>query len=263
MTLVTLTTDFGTQDGFVGAMKGVILSLAPGTLVVDITHEVPPQSVWDAAFALEAACPYFPDGTVHVAVVDPGVGGERRALIFRTRRYFLVGPDSGVFSLLLERDPPVRAVSIENRKLMLPKVSATFHGRDVFAPTAAHLVRGVPLERFGPEVDDWVCLSLPSPGRKGDIVVGRVVHVDRFGNLMTNVRREHLPFPPEEVEVRVGGVGMRIYPAYAFVARGAPLALFGSTGRLEVAVREGSAREALGAGEGEEVYIRATMRRAR
>jgi len=255
LTIVTLTTDFGTQDGFVGAMKGVILSLAPRAIVVDITHEVPPQSVRDAAFALETACPYFPEGTVHVAVVDPGVGGERRALIFRTRRYFLVGPDNGIFSLLLEHDPPIQAVSIENRELMLPGVSATFHGRDVFAPAAAHLVRGIPIGSFGPEVDDWESFSLPEPEMEGDTLRGQVVHVDRFGNLMTNLRTEHLPFPPEEAEVRIGGIAMRIYPSYSFAPCGTPLALFGSSGRLEVAVRDGSAREVLGVGEGEKVVV--------
>jgi len=253
--IVTLTSDFGTKDGFVGAMKGVILSLAPEASVVDITHEVPPQSVWDAAFALEASCPYFPEGTVHVAVVDPGVGGERRALIFRTGRYFLVGPDNGVFSLLLKREPPMRVVSMENRELMLPEVSNTFHGRDVFAPAAAHLVRGVPLDSFGPEVEDWVNLHLPEPEVRGDLVLGKVVHTDRFGNLVTNIKMEHLPFPPEGAVVRAGGVTTKIYPVYSSVPKGVPLALFGSGGRLEVAVREGSAHRTLEVGEGDEVIV--------
>lgn len=253
--IITLTTDFGTKDGFVGAMKGVILSLAPGASVVDITHDVPPQSVWDAAFALEASCPYFPEGTVHLAVVDPGVGGERRALIFRTGRYLLVGPDNGVFSLLLRKEPPIRVVSIENRELMLPEVSRTFHGRDIFAPAAAHLVRGVPPESFGPEVEDWVDLNVPEPEVRGDFVIGKVVHVDRFGNLITNVKMEHLPFPPEEGVVRVGGATTKIYPVYSSVPKGFPLALFGSSGRLEVAVREGSAHRTLEVGEGEDVVV--------
>jgi S-adenosylmethionine hydrolase len=187
--IITLTTDFGTRDGYVGAMKGVILGVAPTASVVDISHEISPQDVAEGAFVLASACPCFPPATIHVAVVDPGVGTERRGVLIETERYVLIGPDNGLFSGVLAVDPLVRAVSLENPSLMRPDVSATFHGRDVFAPAAAHIARGVPVAEFGPEVASPVELNLWRAESTSGCVTGRVVHIDGFGNCVTNIGR--------------------------------------------------------------------------
>src|SRR5512136_525753 len=170
MSIITLTTDFGTSDGYVGTMKGVILSIAPNVTLVDITHEIAPQHIRQAAYVLYAAASYFPTAAIHLAVVDPGVGSRRRALVVRTSRGFLVGPDNGLFTLFLDDEPDAECHSITNPAFMLPYVSATFHGRDVFAPVAAHLARrdALELSEFGPRVSDAVTLALPKPVQQPD-----------------------------------------------------------------------------------------------
>lgn len=257
--IVTLCTDFGLRDGYVAAMKGAMLAVAPGLTLVDISHEVAPQAIAEGAFVLSTAYDAFPAGTVHLAVVDPGVGSARRALAVRTPRHTLVAPDNGVLTHVLRREGVVAAVALAEPAYWRRPVSATFHGRDVFAPVAAHLALGVPLEALGPPAEDLVTLDWPAPERRGALLLGHVAHVDRFGNVISDVPAALLgDARVAEVEVgalRVGGAG-GLLRTYAEAPRGGALALIGSHGHLEVAVREASAAAASGARIGDEVRVR-------
>jgi S-adenosylmethionine hydrolase len=253
--LITLTTDFGLADSYVAAMKGVIFSICPEATVVDVSHEIRPQAVGQAAYVLATAAAYFPPGTVHVVVVDPGVGTRRRAVAVQTGRALYVAPDNGVLSLALAthprkgvaQDPPRAAVHLTAGRYHRPAVSATFHGRDLFAPAAAHLACGAGLAEMGealsPEdlvelemVHDWVAGSAPREVE--------VLHIDRFGNLITSLR---LADEAADLSVSIEGVEIEgLSRTFADVARGAWLAYVGSSGHLEIAIREGRAAEALG-----------------
>jgi len=250
--LVALTTDFGLEDVYAGVMKGVILSLCPEARVLDITHGVPAQDVLAGCLALEAARPFLPPGTVHAAVVDPGVGTARAAVAVRTERDTFVGPDNGLFSFL---DPgEIReARYLENPGLWLHPVSSTFHGRDVFAPVAAHLARGGSWDEVGPKAPGVRRLPLPEPTVGPDGLTGEVLAFDRFGNAITSLRSAHLP--PAPCRVRAAGREIPVHEAYGHVRAGQPLALVGSSGRLELAVREGDARRALGLTRGSPVVV--------
>ena len=256
--IITLTTDFGTRDPFVGAMKGVILRIAPQARLVDLTHEVAPHDVWEAALALEAAVGFFPPGTVHLAVVDPGVGSARRPLAVSARGQHFVGPDNGLFSFLFAEEG-WSAVCLEAAAYRLPRVSPTFHGRDIFAPAAAHLALGTPLRAFGSPVADPVLIRWPSARREAGALVGEVLHADRFGNLVASLRAADLEGlgPGESLVVEVEGkeVGGIVGCFADLPPRGAG-ALVGSSDRLEIAVREGSALEKTGARRGSRVSVR-------
>ncbi len=258
MAIITLTTDFGGRDPFVGVMKGVILGIAPAARLVDLTHEIAPHDVPEAALALEAAVGFFPPGTVHLAVVDPGVGSARRPLAVAARGQYFVGPDNGLFTFLLAGEG-WSAVCLEAQAYRLPRVSRTFHGRDVFAPAAAYLALGTPLHPFGPFVTDPVLIPWPRARREGDALVGEVVHVDRFGNLVTSVRAADLEAlgPHELLVVEVEGKEVGgLAGCFADLLPGGGGALVGSSDRLEISVREGSAQAATGAGRGAGVRVR-------
>jgi hypothetical protein len=255
--LITLLTDFGPDDAYVGTMKGVILRINPDVRLVDLTHAVPPQRILAGALMLRNAVGFFPDGTIHLAVVDPGVGSARRPILIETDRGFLVGPDNGVLC-------PAAAVmgrrgvrSLANEKFFLHPVSQTFHGRDIFAPVAAHLSRGVTPEELGPVLDLIVALELPVPRRSGGTIAGEVVHVDHFGNLMTNISADALPhFPAQQVCVSIGGTSIgTLLAMYSAAPEGAPLALVGSWGTVEIAVRNGSAAKMFTAAPGTPVTV--------
>ena len=255
MTIVTFTTDFGVADGYVGAMKGVILSLASQVTLVDISHAVPPQGVHHGARLLATAAPFFPEGTIHVAVVDPGVGSNRRGIALQTLRATFVGPDNGLFTAFL-RDR-IACVSLTNPATFRHPVSATFHGRDIFASVAAHLANGMPLADLGPPVCDPVCLPMPStqPLPNGRLR-GEVVYVDRFGNLVTNVRpiaREGKNL--ERIRIAIGDLVLDLCRTYADVRPGEPLAVVGGDGFLEIAVRDGSAAVCLDLGVGTMIEV--------
>lgn len=255
---ISLLTDFGTQDAWVGIMKGVIARIAPRAPVIDITHEIPPQAILPAALLLRNAAPFFPAGTVHVVVVDPGVGTRRRALVIETRQALLVGPDNGVLWPAAERLGLVRIRSAENDRLFLHPVSRTFHGRDVFAPVAAHLAAGLPPSEVGPQVAEMERMEIPRPRVNPDgSVTGQVLHVDRFGNLITNVDGKLLAsLAPERLRVSIGPVrDLPLVSAYAGVAEGRLLAIVGSSDLLEVAARNASAAAILGIGPGAEVTV--------
>lgn len=259
--VITLTTDFGTRDPWVGIMKGVILGICPSAQLVDLSHDIAAQDVLEGALCLESAVDFFPAGTIHLAVVDPGVGSSRRPLAARAAGRCYVGPDNGLLSLALGRagGEDIEAVELTAREYRLPAVSRTFHGRDVFAPAAAHLARGLPLERFGPAVTDIVNLRLPSARREDGVVVGEVLAADRFGNLLTSVTEEDLASVdgPRGLVVEIAGVRVGApVSAYSDARPGAVGAVVGSAGRLEVFVREGSAQSALGLGRGAPVVVK-------
>lgn len=254
MGVITLTTDFGLRDGYVAAMKGAILAIAPDVSLVDVSHQVPPQDVATGAYILSRAYRYFPVGTVHLAVVDPGVGSARRAIEVETTVHRFVGPDNGLFSAVLERESTWNAVEIRNAGYFRSEVSPTFHGRDVFGPVAAHLCNGVPPAELGPPVADPVRLNLWTVQECDNSVVGRIVHVDRFGNAISNLEKRRLGY--EDVRVYAGGFKFaRICRTYADVPEGRALALYGSDNALEIAINGGNAARNLGLKRGDRITV--------
>lgn len=248
MALITLTSDFGLHDYYAGAMRGAILRLAPEARLVDLSHCIPPQDLLAGAWVLRHAATEFPPGTIHLAVIDPGVGSARRPLVLASEGYLWVGPDNGLFSFALQT-PGWQAYEITNPVLRSPRLSSTFHGRDLFAPAAAHLASGFPLVEVGPPVNDPVRLEEVSPQREGQELVGQVIHVDHFGNLTTNIPGETVASWGEGWRLKVGGqVLARLCRTYAEAEPDALLALVGSAGLLEVAVKGGSAARRLGLG---------------
>jgi len=250
--VITLTTDFGYRSGFVGVMRGVILGVAPEAVVVDISHEVAPQDVLEAQFLLERAEPYFPPGTIHVAVVDPGVGTGRRPIVAKTPRCFFVGPDNGIFTPWLDVAEVRR---LDRRQFFNPEVSLTFHGRDIFAPVAGHLARGRTAEEMGPIITDPVRKSLPHPSLTSEGIVGEIVHIDSFGNLITNIPAEMI----SETTNPIICIGKRkikgIADNYADATKGKPCALIGSHGKVEIAVPMDNAHKLLGFSYGRKVKV--------
>ena len=242
--VITLTTDFGLADAYVGTMKGVILSICPQVALVDLSHQVPSHDVRAGAFVVAVAAPYFPYGTIHLVVVDPGVGSERRAVAVQTNRCIFVAPDNGVLSLALAGESPLRAVELADPQYRLPSPSATFHGRDIFAPAAAHLARGASLADFGPPVTNLVSLSWPhpEPQQDGSFLV-RVLYVDRFGNIVLNFRPEDVDgWPGGQATFEVAGrQAVGLHQTFADVLPGMPVAYVGSSGYVELGVRNGNA----------------------
>lgn len=259
--IVTLTTDFGLRDPYVAEMKGVMLGIARASgrslQLVDVTHDVERHDVAEGALALEAAAPFFPATTVHLAVIDPGVGTARRGLAVASDGHLLVGPDNGLFTPFLDA-PGWRAFEIAEADYRLPHVSRTFHGRDLFAPAAAHLALGLDPARLGPAVTDPVRLSWPEVRAVAGAVAGAVVHADRFGNLITSIHARSVEPLDAGVVIRVGGRVVPLAGTYAELPIGRPGALVGSGGRLEIAVREGSAAAVLRAQRGTPVVVSRT-----
>ncbi|MFP3980788.1 MAG: S-adenosyl-l-methionine hydroxide adenosyltransferase family protein [Desulfobacterales bacterium] len=268
MPVISLTTDFGLTDPYAGIMKGVIASICPEASVIDLTHQIDPQDVHGAAYVLSDARPYFPADAVHVCVVDPGVGSGRRIIALKTAAGVFLAPDNGVLSLVMEDLPPVKVFCVENPDIFLHPASQTFHGRDVFAPAAAHLACGMPLGRLGAPVAAHFLVRLdfgPQPVvDKDGALTGAIVAVDRFGNLVSNITRAHLQeafgirdAQDASVCVQVGDqVISGIVSSYQSVGQGAPLAIIGSTGRLEISVNCGSAARYFCAGRGDRVTLR-------
>lgn len=250
---VTLLTDFGTGDGYVGAIKGVIASIAPAAPIDDASHDIPPGDVAAAAWTLARYWRLYPPGTVHLVVVDPGVGGDRRPLAAEVDGRLFVAPDNGVLTRVLAEAAPGGIFLIANERYRRSRVSATFHGRDLFAPAAAYLAQGIAPAELGPPVSDPVLLPLREPVRSGNRAIGEVVHVDRFGNLITNLPATWLA---GAVDVRITGRSVGpLRRAYVGAAPGDLLALVGSADLLEVAARDASAAALLGVGRGETVIV--------
>ncbi len=257
--LITLTTDFGHKDPFVGIMKGVIFGIHPQARIVDLTHGVAPQDIRGAALALAHAAPYFPPATVHVAVVDPGVGTERRPVLIEAEGNFFVGPDNGVLALAVEGKKIERVIELKNESYQLKPRSATFHGRDVFAPAAAYLSLGVPAAGFGPALENHARLQWPEPTRAEGEVRGEIIYIDNFGNLITNVRERDLEsLPRERLTVTLADLTIRgLAKSYAGAAPDDYAALIDSWGLLEIACCNGRADRRSGADIGDPVHIRA------
>ena len=256
MQIIALTTDFGTKDWFVGTMKGVILGLAPRAVIVDLTHEIPPGDIRAGAFALVAGYRFFPKGTIHVAVVDPGVGSVRKAIAVQTANYLFVGPDNGVLSFALAREKVKSVRQLRNANYFLQPVSQTFHGRDIFAPVAAHLARGVPVGKLGSAQKDFVRLRWPQPRARRNRIEGEVVFVDRFGNAITNIENGDLD-TRRDLEISAGRKQLCwVKSFYQSVPAGKAVAVPGSTGFLEIAVNGGSAAKRFGLKMGERVSVR-------
>jgi S-adenosylmethionine hydrolase len=255
--VITLTTDFGTADHFVGAMKGVILGIAPRARFVDITHEIAPYDLAEASFVISQGWTCFPKGTIHVVVVDPGVGSARRPILCEAGGHYFVAPDNGVLSMIYDAAPhKVREIS--NKKLASRNISRTFHGRDIFAPAAAHLARGVKPAQFGKPVHDFLRSFLLKPTQisRHDFS-GTVLKVDRFGNMITNLPIAQFPeVKTRPIELRVGLERItRLALTYAETAIGELFVIVGSSGYLEVAVNQGSATKILGCGAGSPVEL--------
>ena len=264
MTIVTLTTDFGTRDPYVAEMKAVILGLHAAVRLVDVTHDVAAHDVVEAGLAIEAMASVCPQGTVHVAVVDPGVGGSRRGLVVATSGQLFVGPDNGLFTPVLARSG-WQAFELRAAEYRRPAVSATFHGRDVFAPAAAHLTLGVAPSRFGPPVADPVRVAWPGTREVGGEVEGRVIHIDRFGNLITSIDSETVARLARGgvVTASIGRRRLPLVQTYGDLGAGGVGALVGSRGRLEVAVRQGSAAQRLSVRRGARVRLSRSTRTSR
>jgi S-adenosylmethionine hydrolase len=268
---IAILTDFGCRDHYVGAMKGVIASIAPGAPLIDIAHGVPAQSIVAGALVLAQSWRLFPPRTVFLVVVDPGVGTARLPVAVQTRAGArFVGPDNGVLSLALDEAGPARGVELRTPRYRLAPMSATFHGRDIFAPAAAHLWCGVKLEALGPPVRDGLThLELPEPREGVDELRGEVLYADGFGNLVSNIGRDALArfqarFPAMRLSVRIDmGAPMEILETYGDARKGVPLATFGSFELLEIAVRDGSAVQRFAAGPGAMVTVRPLRRTAR
>ncbi len=260
MTVITLTTDFGTRDGYPGVMKGVIWGIAPDVQIADLTHEVDPQDILGAALLINRSAPYFPEGSIHLAVVDPGVGTSRRAIAAMFGEQYYVGPDNGIFTLVLDKAEAegkyIRITNLNRPSYWLPGLSNTFHGRDVFAPVAAHLAAGVTIKQLGTQIEDPVRLELPKPVQVSGGWKGVVIHIDHYGNLSTNLTAglfaEHL-----DMQVFINGVLISgLVASFSEKPANTLVALIDSAGALAVCMVNGSAQKALNARVGDQVDLR-------
>lgn len=247
--IITLLTDFGLRDPYVGIMKGVILSIHPGARIIDLGHQIGAGDIFQGAIILQESFPFFPEGSVHLAVVDPGVGGDRRPIAVKTKDHFFVGPDNGLFWPVITAHEKQEVIHLTERRYFLSPVSDTFHGRDIFAPVAAYLSLGVDPADMGVVIHDPVPLDVPLPRETGDILTGQIVRVDHFGNLITNISRKRLyDFLGEQSPtIRVGSLMIEgLVRSYVEAEEGQLLALIGSSDRLELAVNLGRACDRLG-----------------
>jgi S-adenosylmethionine hydrolase len=242
---ITLTTDFGLIDGFAGTLKAVIARISPKTTTIDLSHNIPPGDIHAAGFTLLTSSPYCPPNTIHVAVVDPGVGSQRAALVIKTKDALYIGPDNGLLTLAIGNQPMLECRRIENRQLCLPQVSATFHGRDIFAPVAAHLAKGVPLSRVGSHHPNPVLLSWPTPLQTAKCWTGEILHIDHFGNAITNLPAQ-LAKPGTQIRLRQKrSRSIPLLSCYNSVPANHPVAVPGSSGFIEIAINQGSAAQQL------------------
>ena len=256
--IITLLTDFGLKDPYVASMKGVILSINPKCTLVDITHQVNSHDIKEGAFILGQTYSNFPKGTIHLSVVDPGVGSARKPILIVTKNYFFVGPDNGLFTIALKAETVKQAVVLTNQKFFLSEISSTFHGRDIFASVAAYLSLGVKPESFGPLIKSWHEIPFPDPAMKQGRLIGEIVHVDAFGNLVSNIDRKGLLHfsKGRRFVIKIGKRTMRgLKKGYWEGKKDEPMALIGSGGYLEISVREGNAQKALKIKKGDPIQL--------
>jgi S-adenosylmethionine hydrolase len=259
--IITLLTDFGWGDGHIGAMKGVILGINPDCHIVDLAHQVTPHDVVGAALVLGQAYAFYPRGTIHLVVVDPGVGSSRKPLVLRTRDYLFVGPDNGCFTRVLKQEQKVQVYELTEKHFRLAHVSQTFHGRDIFAPAAAQLSLRIPPEEMGPAVDiaELTTLAIPAPIVDGAILLGEVIQVDSFGNIVTNISQKDLGelAADDLIEIEIKGERIKgLKRSYEGGKEGEIIALWGSAGLLEISLRERNLHRERGWGRGEKVWIK-------
>lgn len=260
MSILALLTDFGWQDPYIAIVKGVLLGINSTLSIIDITHSVPPQDIQTAAFFLSEVVPYFPEGVIFMTVVDPGVGSQRDLLVCKIGKHYFTCPDNGILTLVLQkayqRNETVICHKITEKRFYLPETSQTFHARDILAPVSAYLSLGVSLTALGPEKSDPVLLNIPSPKIFGDIIEGEVRYVDGFGNLITNIHADHLTqLTGRSIRVIVAGMHIPILTAYSEAELAQPLAILGSYGLIEIAVRNGNAASVLQAKAGDKVVV--------
>ncbi len=257
--IVTLTSDFGLKDPYVAEMKGAVLNVCSTAVIVDVTHDVEKFNIREGAFVLASIAPYFPKGTVHVAVVDPTVGTGRRPIIVETEDSFFVGPDNGVLLLAAEAQRIKQIRHVESRRFMFTHVSNTFHGRDVFAPVAAHLLNGVYVEEFGPQITDVAKPKFVEITRNEKSISGEVLHVDGFGNIITNIPAKVVSaFTLDAIMVELAAhepIHMKMARAYADAKHGEPMALVGSHNYLEIALNQGNAADKFSVRAGDLVVL--------
>lgn len=277
--VITLLTDFGNQDAYAGVMKGVITGINPQANIIDICHNVPPQDVFNAAYLIYTSYKYFPKGTIHIAVVDPGVGSERDIVCVKTNDYTFLAPDNGILGFIIEEEKPKVIVRLTNDKYFLPSISNTFHGRDVFAPVAAHLSLGVKPQQLGVKINQLKQLDIPKPSfKETGQLEGEIIYIDRFGNLITNITKKHLmQFINKKSEARSRKFKTsaqqkystcdtmeitvwekkitRLGRTYMDVKRGEPLALIGSAGFLEISINQGNAQKYFKVKIGNKIHV--------
>ncbi len=254
--IITLTTDFGLADGFVGVMKGVIYSINRHALIVDITHHIPAQQVEVGSFILQNSYHYFPKGTIHIAVVDPGVGSQRKILAVAANDHFFLAPDNQILKYIFYKNETLAVYEVLNQTYFCSRISQTFHGRDIFAPVAAHLSKGLSLEKLGSLTTNYNRGLIPAPKKMNKKIIGSILHVDNFGNLITNVEERHLSI--NQFVIKLGKIMIDgLSHSYSDVPSGKSLAIIGSSGFLEIAVREGNAAQqfALTTGDSLEVIF--------
>ncbi len=258
--MITLTSDFGLKDPYVAEMKGVILTINPKATIVDITHEVEKFNIRMASFMLASATPYFPQGTVHLAVVDPGVGTQRRAILIQTKKSFFVGPDNGILILAAQNQGIEHVYQLTNHTFMQAKISGTFHGRDIFAPAAAHLDKGVQPREFGPEIKNLTKPEFVSVKQTNSSLIGEVMHIDGFGNIITNINeKDMVQNHAEKVNVDLLDISLKLTlgKTYAETKPKEPIALIGSHGFVEIALNQGNAAEKFHAKAGDKIVVTA------
>ena len=259
MKIITFLSDFGLQDGYVSQMKGVA-SIICEARIIDITHEITPHNIAEGAFVLRSVVPYFPIGTVHVAVVDPGVGTKRKGIIIATKKHVFIGPDNGLLLPAAHVFGDFDVYEITNRKYMLSTISNTFHGRDIFTPIASHIINGVSFEEIGMKIDDFIDLDFGSAEKKGKGIVGKVIYIDRFGTIVTNIPSDMVTKDNnynEDIKVLIGTASLDVcfVSSYGFVSKGEVLATIGSNDLFELSVNQGNAAEKLSVNQGDSVTV--------
>lgn len=256
--IITLLTDFGIRDHYVASLKGVILGINPRCSLIDISHQVSPQDIIEGAILLANVFSYFPKGTIHLAIVDPGVGSQRKPILLKTKNYYFIGPDNGIFTKVAEKDIVNYGIELTNKKYFLKDISKTFHGRDIFAPVAGYLSLGVKPEVFGKKINEWVKIGFKEPIIEGNKLIGEIIYIDNFGNLISNIDQNRFKnfIMSFRFNIKIGKKSIsEIKNGYWEGREGEIIALFGSSGYLEISVNHGSAQKRLKVNRGDYILV--------
>lgn len=256
MQIITLMTDFGDMDPYVGILKGVIYNIFPYVKIVDISHNIPPQNIWQANWTIEASYHFFPKGTIHACVVDPTVGSKRKSILIESKNYYFIGPDNGIFTSILEKEELINIIELTEERYWLQDVSQTFHGRDIFAPVAAYLAKGISVKEFGNQLQEDGLTKLPSNNfvKSEKSCIGYVKHIDRFGNIFTNIPQAHLP---QKIQGRIKSADFNgLVSSYSEAEPNKLCAIKSSNGYVEIFIKEGNAAKSTTSKVGDKVEIR-------